>query len=422
MKIKIRQKPYDDVLAMEAVLRRKPKKPNLFFRCLLKLVSLPDLWAVHFRCRKIGMDKLGRREPCLYLMNHSSFVDLEIVAGTLFPRAFQIVATNDSFVGKSWLMRMIGCIPTKKFVSDMDLVRDIFYTVRTLRSSVVMYPEASYSFDGTATPLPDSVGKLVKRLGIPVVMIRTYGAFTRDPLYNNLQRRKVRVSADMEYLLSPKEIQEMSSEEIQNRIESRFRFDHFRWQKENGVRVSELFRADYLNRVLYRCATCQTEGRMVGKGILLRCEQCGKTYELDEYGTLRAKDGDKVFSYVTDWYAWERERVRQELEEGCFRLELDVDICVGIDFRCIYRVGTGRLVQTAEGFHLTGCDGSLDYRQSSKASYSLYSDFNWYEVGDMICLGNTKLLYYCFPQGAGDVVAKARMAAEEAYKMSRRKK
>ena len=34
-----------------------------------------------------------------------------------------------------------------------------------------MYPEASYSFDGTATPLPESLGKLVKKLGIPVVAI-----------------------------------------------------------------------------------------------------------------------------------------------------------------------------------------------------------------------------------------------------------
>ena len=43
-----------------------------------------------------------------------------------------------------------------------------------------MYPEASYSFDGTATPLPDSLGKCVKLLNIPVVMIKTYGAFARD--------------------------------------------------------------------------------------------------------------------------------------------------------------------------------------------------------------------------------------------------
>ena len=66
----------------------------------------------------------------------------------------------------------------------------------------------TYSFDGTATPLTDSLGKLLKLLKVPVVMIRTYGAFHRDPLYNNLQLRKVTVSATMRCLLTPEEIRE----------------------------------------------------------------------------------------------------------------------------------------------------------------------------------------------------------------------
>ena len=53
---------------------------------------------------------------------------------------------------------------------------------------------------------PPLLRKLI--FGAPVVMIRTYGAFARDPLYNNLQLRKVKVSARMEYLLSPEEIRE----------------------------------------------------------------------------------------------------------------------------------------------------------------------------------------------------------------------
>ena len=82
------------------------------------------------------------------------------------------------------------------------------FSLKKLKSSVLMFPEASYSFDGTATPLPDSLGKCLKMLGVPVAMIRTYGAFARDPLYNNLKLRQVDVSADVEYLLSPEEKKE----------------------------------------------------------------------------------------------------------------------------------------------------------------------------------------------------------------------
>ena len=70
-------------------------------------------------------------------------------------------------------MRALGCIPTQKFVSDAVLVRDMLYAVRQLKSSVLLYPEASYSFDGTATPLPDSLGKCLKLLRVPVGMVRT---------------------------------------------------------------------------------------------------------------------------------------------------------------------------------------------------------------------------------------------------------
>lgn len=419
MKTSVKSKPYAQVLELMATKHRAPKRPNILFRTLLKIVSAPDLIATRFSCRKIGMEQLGKNEPCLFLMNHSSFVDLEIAASILFPRAFNIVTTADAFVGKSWLMRQIGCIPTNKFVTDTRLVRDMRFALKENNSSVLMYPEASYSFDGTATPLPESLGKCIKLLGVPVVMIRTYGAFSRDPLYNGLQRRKVKVSADMTYLLSPEEIAEKTPEELNAILAEQFSFDNFRWQQEHNVRVAETFRADGLNRVLYKCPHCYTEGQMTGKGVRVACGHCGKSYTLTEYGTLEAEGHEAAFDHVPDWYRWERECVRKELTDGSYRLEAPVDILMLSGKYRLYRVGEGSLTHTAEGFHLTGCDGQIDYVQKPAASYSLYSDYYWYELGDMICVGNQKVQYYCFPKDAGDVVAKTRLATEELYKLSR---
>lgn len=419
MKIKIKEKKYEDVLALRVGRHQEPLRPGILFRTLLKALSAADLKATHFTSRETGMEKLGKREPCLVLMNHSSFIDLKIAATVLYPRPFNIVCTSDGFVGKNWLMRAIGCIPTKKFVTDMVLVRDMLFAVKKLNSSVLMFPEASYSFDGTATPLPESLGKCLKMLGVPVIMIRTYGAFARDPLYNNLQLRQVDVSADVEYLLSPAEIAEKSVKELNAILAEKFSFDNFRWQQENKIRIAEAFRADSLNRVLYKCPRCLTEGKMLGRGTQISCESCGKRYELTEYGYLQAAEGETEFSHIPDWYRWERDCVRQELENETYCLDVSVDICMMVNTKCIYKVGTGRLKHTPEGFHLTGCDGKLDYTQKPSASYSLYSDYYWYEVGDMICIGNTEALYYCFPKEGGDVVAKTRLAAEELYKLSR---
>lgn len=419
MKIKIVNKKYEDVLVIPKAKRCKPMKQHMFFRALLKIVSSFDLWATHFKCNKIGMDKLGKKEPCLVLMNHSSFIDLEIVSSILFPREFHIVTTSDAFVGLNWILRLIGCIPTKKFVSDANLVRDMHYTVKELKGSVVMYPEASYSFDGTATPLPDSIGRCVKMLGVPVVMIRTYGAFSRDPLYNGLRRRKVDVSADMKYVLSPQEIAEKSADEINAIINREFSFDNFKWQQENQVRISESFRAEGLNRVLYKCPCCLTEGEMASEGTKLRCNHCGKQYELTEYGFMKAENGETEYEHIPDWYQWERMCVKEEIENGTYSLKVPVDICMMVNTKSIYRVGEGVLEHGTDGFHLVGCDGKLDYSQKPLSSYSLYSDYFWYEVGDVICIGDANVLYYCFPKNTGDIVAKTRLATEEMYKIAK---
>ena len=422
MKIKTKKMDYDQALAHPTLKLPKPIKPAMFWRLLIRALSIPAVLSTHLTCRKIGMEKLGKKEPCLFLMNHSCFMDMKIAHKVLFPRPFNIVCTTDGFVGKNWLMWLIGCIPTKKFVPDLGLVRNMKYVLQKKKSSVLMFPEASYSFDGTATTLPESLGKCVKLLGVPVVMIRTYGAFARDPLYNELQLRKVNISVDMTYLLSPEDIAAKSVEELNAILNESFTFDNFRWQQENKVRIAEPFRADGLERVLYKCPHCLEEGKTIGKGIHLTCHSCGTQYELDEYGFLKATNAETKFTHVPDWYRWERDCVRQELLDGTYQLDTEVDIALMTDTTCLYQVGSGRLVHSKDGFHLTGCDGRIDYKQAPLLSYSLYSDYFWYEIGDMLCVGNSDILYYCFPKNNAVPVAKTRLAAEELYQIVKKEK
>lgn len=421
MKIRTREKSYEEVMALPKEKHRNPMRQTKAVRLLLKAVSSFDLRAVDFSCEKKGMEKLGEKEPCLVLMNHSSFLDLKIAVTLLSNREYHIVCTQDGFVGKRLLMRLLGCIPAKKFINDITLIKDMRYVVQKLRASVLMYPEASYSFDGTETPLPDSLGKCMKLLKVPVVVIRTNGAFLRDPLYNGLQLRNVKVSAKMEYLLSPEEIAGKTAEELNEILRKVFSFDYFKEQQEQGILIKEPFRADGLQRALYRCPHCQAEGKTEGKGTKIICHACGIGYELTETGYLKADRGETQFPHIPDWYRWERECVRKELEDGSYRLDIAVGIYMLIDTRCVYKVGEGRLIHTTDGFELIGCDGKLQYRQLPQASYSLYSDFYWYEIGDMISIGDAQVQYYCFPKHGENVVAKTRLATEELYKMKKAK-
>ncbi len=418
MKIKTIRRGYHEVMALPRPIHKNPMKPSLLLSTLVNILSLPQLTATKFSYTVEGMERV-KGEPCLILMNHSSFIDLKIAFRMLYPRRFAVVATTDSFVGKAWVMRWLGCIPTLKFVSDMNLITDMKHTLTEKNSSVLMFPEAGYSLDGRATLLPGKMGVLLKHLKVPVVSITTEGAFSHDPLYNELQQRRVKVSAHMKCLLTPEEIAEKSVTELDEILKDVFSFDSFAWQREQGIEITEDFRADGLQRILYKCADCGHEGSMLGKGTSLTCAHCGASYEMDTLGQLHPANeaAGGRFSHIPDWFDWERDCVRQELAEGSYSFDVPVKIGMMVDYKALYMVGEGRLSHSGDGFRLTGCDGALDYCYSPLASHSLNADFFWYEIGDVISFGDADKLFYCFPEGVD--VAKARLAAEEIYKMRR---
>lgn len=425
MKIQTRKKDFDDVMSLPGYPHKKPKKINLFWRSLIRFLTIFGMMGTEFTYEAEGLEKL-KDEPCLILMNHSCFLDMQIAARVLFPRHYCIVCTSDAFVGfgglMGWLMRQIGCIPTQKFVTDLTLLQDMTYCFKTLKTSVLMYPEASYSFDGTATALPRKMGVLLKKLDVPVIMIETFGAFSRNPLYNELQVRKgVKVSAKARCLFTREEIREKSVRQLSDELDTAFGYDHFRWQKEQGLRIEAPFRADGLQRIVYKCPHCGTEGKMQGRGIHLSCDACGKRYELTALGELSALNGETEFPHIPDLYAWEREQVREEIINGTYRMDADVTIGMLVDFKAIYMVGEGHLTHDLNGFTLTGCDGRLHYTQKPLNCYGLYADYYWYEIADVICIGSNERLYYCFPKGA-DVAAKTRLATEEMYKLAKTRK
>ncbi len=417
MKIKTVQKSYEEVLKIRKPGHIKPKKPARVLGALVKLLSAPDLKATGFSYETVDMERAGKG-PWLILMNHSSFLDLEI-ASRMISMPYNIVCTSDGLVGKEGIMRRLGCIPTQKFVTDVSLISDLKYALTVNGTSVLMYPEASYSFDGTATRLPRKLGVLFKALKVPVVMITVYGSFSRDPLYNNLQKRKVKVSAVMKCLFTPDEIKSSTVGEIDDILDKEFSFDHFKWQADNHIRITESFRADGLNRILYKCPHCLCEGNTEGLGTNFVCHNCGALYDMDEYGRLSSRSGETAFSHIPDWYAWERECVRKDIISGTYSLDTDVKIGVLVDYKALYMVGEGKLHHDVNGFKLTGCDGKLDYSQGPLKCYSCYSDYYWYEIGDVICIGDKDMLFYCFPSQR-DVVARTRIAVEEIFKFSKK--
>ena len=277
MKIKVKKTTLENALS-KSVKKTIIKKPSFLFSSLIRLLAIGELKSTSFSYTIDNKSVL--KEPCLILMNHSCFLDLKIASKILYPNKYFIVATNDAFVGKSWLMKKIGCVPTNKYVSSLDTISNMNYCLNHLKTSVLMFPEAGYSFDGTSTVLPKRLGLLVKKLNVPLVTIITDGAYLHQPLYNNLKMRKTKVSATVKCLLTKEEVKEKTVQEIDELIDNEFSFDAFKSQAENGVIISDKDRAEGLERVLYKCPHCNKEGVMKGSNTFLTCNKCGIEYEL----------------------------------------------------------------------------------------------------------------------------------------------
>ena len=421
MKINIKEMSYEDVLKQPRLKHKKPLKPQMWLATIVRIVCEPTLRKIKFSYTTERMD-LVEDQPCLILMNHSSFTDMKLAYGIFYPKKLGIVTSVDAMTGiLGKLMRLLGCTPTHKYVTDLTLIKDLQYMLKKNKTSVLMYPEAGYSFDGCATALPRKMGVLMKKLGVPVVTVITEGAFHRDPLYNMLQIRNVKVSAHVKCIATAEEVKEKSVAELDALLAESFAFDNFAWQRDNKISIDVPFRADGLHRILYKCPHCGAENQMEGKGIYLTCHACNKKWTMDKYGQLSAKGAETEYPHIPDWYRWQRACVRKELEEGTYLLDEDVEIAIQVNLDGVCKIGEGHLTHNLEGFHLTGADGKLDYHQSPIYSHTLYSDYYWYEIGDVIGIGDNEFSYFCFPKGNVSVT-KARLATEELYKMKKTRK
>ena len=420
MKIATKEMSYEEVLQLPRLKHKNPLKPQLWLGAVVRIVCAPMLKKTQFSYTTERMELVGD-QPCLILMNHSSFTDMKLAYGIFYPRKMGIVTSVDAMTGiLGKLMRLLGCMPTHKYITDLTLFKDMEYMLKKHKASVLMYPEAGYSFDGCATTLPRKMGVLLKRLGVPVVTVITEGAFHRDPLYNMLQIRDVKVSAHVKCIATPEELKEKSVDELDALLAEAFSFDNFAWQRDNKVSIDVPFRADGLHRILYKCPHCGTENQMEGKGIHLTCHACNTRWTMDEYGQLSAENADTVYPHIPDWYRWQRDCVRKELEDGTYLLDEDVDIAVQVNLDGVCMIGEGHLTHDLNGFHLTGGDGKLDYTQAPTFSHTLYSDYYWYEIGDVIGIGDNEFSYFCFPK-KNVSVTKVRLATEELYKMKKQR-
>jgi len=402
---------------LDNVKRFDMKKPAQVqhLRPLMWLLCFPLLVIKRNKLTKINME--GIKPPYLLLCNHNAFMDFYVATKAIFPHRGNYVVAIDGFLKREWLLRFIGCICKRKFTRDIELIRQL-RTVIKRGDIAIIYPEARYSLCGTTAVIPASVGKLARLLGVPVVTLMCHGHHINSPFYNLPDHGVKNTRAEMTCLLTPEDLKNKSASEIQDIITKAFEYDDFKWQKENNIRITYKKRAEGLHKVLYQCACCGREYKMISFDSTLKCQACGKQWQVTELGELEATDGDTEFSHIPDWYEWERVNVRAEVERGeyYFSCQARVDSLPNPD-RYI-DLGTATFTHSLEGFRLEGDYNGERYLVEIPAN-SLYSVHIEYEYlgkfGDCVDLNTLEDTLYTYPKDCEFSVTKIALATEEIY-------
>ena len=399
-----------------------PMHQGKFWTGLIWVLSKIALMGKQYKVETVNME--GLKPPYMLLSNHMHFIDFELAAMATWPHPVSNVVSIDGYVVKFFLLEWIGAIATRKFTTDIHLVKSIRKVLQ--RGDILsMYPEARYSPCGTTAFLPDSLGKLIRMNKVPVVAVVHHGNHLYAPFWNFRNKRKVPFHTVFTQILTAEQAKTMSVDEINATLRKALQYDDYRYQKEQGIRITEPYRAEGLHKVLYQCPHCKEEFTMDSSGVELFCTACGKRWVWQEDGYLKATEGETEFDHIPDWFAWERQQVKEQIENGTYSFEDEVTVYSLPRVLRYIPLGKAKLTHDPEnGFQLEGYYRDAKYyihREPAQTnSLHVEYDFGPLKKKDCLDISTENDSFYCIPTKK-NILTKLAFATEEIYLRSQKK-
>ena len=392
----------------------KPKRVLFLFSLIIRTFS-------HFarKKEKAKIVRLGEipKPPYLMIANHSSFMDIYAGLGAIgWHRSYWVCAIEE-FIDKFFVCTHSGIIPRRRFVNDPKCSLMMMDILKKRKKILVIFPEARYSFDGKPERIDKGLAKLAKACKVPIVFLDCHGHYLRDPQWSDHAVREVPLLAEMRCLIDREQIQDWSVEAIDREIEKAFNGDEERYQLDNHFLISYPNRAVGLERILYKCPHCGTEFEMSSSGDALRCDHCHAEYRLNEDGTLSRLDGEGKFNRISQWYEWEKECVRQEVNAGEYHFEDDVRVehleGVGVGFSVL--PGHYKLVHYSDGEMIIKGDDGLMLRREPLQSYAIHIDYGYHDKGACVDFSIPGETYFVYPLNKAKALTKIHFAVETIF-------
>jgi len=304
----------------------KVRKPNAVIYLFTYLLIYPFL-KIFFRLEVDRKNYVVPEEPFIVLSNHSSFMDFLIVMLALYPRRFNAITAQKFFLYKplNRLLPMMGCIPKNLFDPDVRSIIGI-KTVLKRGDNILLFPEGRCACDGVYAGMHKSTGKLIKKLGVPVVSSSIDGAYKCMPFWRDgIRRGRVRIT--IANLFTQEKLEVLSIDEINAAIDTRLGRDEDAPPKKPFKTSGSRRLAEGLQYILYWCPKCDREFTTETEGNFIFCTVCGNEAEVDRDMSLIPAPDSVI---PEDIHAWYKEQARYEAQ----KLHEDMEpVCVQVNVR-----------------------------------------------------------------------------------------
>jgi len=294
----------------------KVKKPNRFIYFTAYGMVYP-LLKILFRLEVNRKFFDLPKGPFILLANHSTMLDFLFTMLPLFPkRRVNAVTAQKFFLHKPLhkALPAMGCIPKKMFDPD---VRSIVGIKNVLKRGgcVLLFPEGRITNSMAYAGMHKSTGKLLKKLGVPVVSCFIEGGDVCIPHWRRgFRLGKIRVT--YRNLFSADDLSSLSVSEINAAVDARLS------GAQGGVPARKPYKtlrakklAEGLSRILYYCPRCECEFTLETKGNTITCKSCGYSASMDRQGLLTPVDGSGDGEHVSVWFAKQTRFEMRSLDE-----------------------------------------------------------------------------------------------------------
>lgn len=362
----------------EKLARRSFKRPNTILYKFLSRVVVFNSLEKKFNVKYQIIDDINKEKgPAFVIFNHQSRVDYIWNMRLCYPKKLNFVVGYNEFFRSHlhFILKLANAIPKKNFTIDLPAMRGIDQIIK--KGGIVCFsPEGMSSISGHNQPIVSSTGKLFKHYDVPVYLVKTKGAFLSNTKVC-LDERKGRVDASISKLFDGKDLENMSVEEIDLKINEAMWQDDYEWNRKEQVHYETNGRiCHHLSDLLYRCPKCGHEFEMKSEKDYIVCEHCGNGATMDDtYAFHPYHEDDIIPETPTRWFDEERKAVVREIRSNP-ELSFSCHVKIGTlpydhyvkDMKTSEIVGEGTFTIDHKGVHYSGTKNDepfsfdLDYK------------------------------------------------------------